>query len=207
VDASEECFQWLRMAAERKRDKAANLGSAVHGFIESKILGTPMPEVDDEAAPFLRHFERFVTDFDVEFTASEAVVANRTDKWAGTLDWMAHLRRRPDLGHVMGDTKTGGDLKLEKGVYPEAGLQMAAYRKAEVLWLRDGTTVDMPATDAAVVLHLRPDGYRLVPVRADDAMYAAFMHAMGVSDYVRDLSKTVVGDKLLPMAAVETAVA
>jgi hypothetical protein len=208
IDGTERCFQWLRNAAERKRDTAANVGSVVHSFIEATILGTPMPEVDEVSAPFLEQFRRFVIDFDVEFTASEAVVANRSAGWAGTLDWMAHLRAYPDLGHVMGDTKTGGDLASGKGVYPEAGLQMSAYRQAEVLWLRDGSTVPMPATDSAVVLHLRPDGYRVVPVRADEWMYAAFLAAKAVATYVRDLAPDVVADPMpVPAAPVAEAVA
>lgn len=104
---------------------------------------------------------------------------------------------------LLGDTKTGGELGV-KGVYPEAALQMSAYRKAGVAWLRDGTKVPMPAThDRGVVLHLRPEGYRVIPIACGDDVFAQFCIAQRAAEWVSGLSKTVVGEALALPAAPE----
>lgn len=207
----QDMYDWLRRAPTRKKDERADIGSAVHSIIEAHVLGQPMPAdllSDSEMRPYLRHFLRFVEEWQVTFEASEMVVGNRTCGYAGTLDYLlrspliaaalaAHFQIEvPADSVLMGDTKTGGELDV-KGVYPEAGLQMAAYRKAEVAWLRDGTTVPMPATPGVgVVLHLRPEGYRLIPIVCDDRVFAAFRIVQQAADWVSGLSKTVVGEAL-----------
>lgn len=210
-----EMYDWLRRAPLRKKDERADIGSAVHRIIEAHVLGQPLPAElveDPEMAPYLDNFLRFVEEWQVTFEASEMVVGNRTHGYAGTLDY---LLRSPliaaELGvpantALMGDTKTGGELDV-KGVYPEAALQMSAYRKAEVAWLRDGSTVAMPETHSTgVVLHLRPEGYRLIPVVCDDQVFAAFRIVQQAADWVSGLSKQVVGTALtLPPVTTERA--
>ncbi|WP_086768144.1 hypothetical protein [Streptomyces bobili] len=202
-----EAYDWLRRAHIRKKDERADIGTAVHRLVEAHVLGTPMPEellADEELAPFLAHFLRFVEEWQVEFEASEMVVGHEEQGYAGTLDY---LLRSPVIAAALaayfgtevpadsvfcGDTKTGGELDV-KGVYPEASLQMAAYRKARVAWLRDGTKVPMPETFwAGVVLHLRPEGYRLIPAVADDEVFQAFLTVKANSEWTSGLSKTVI---------------
>ncbi|MCP3817797.1 hypothetical protein NLX86_06505 [Streptomyces sp. A3M-1-3] len=200
-----DMYDWLRRAPLRKKDERADIGSAVHRIIEADVLGQPVPAElldDPEMAPYLHHFGRFVRQWDVTFEASEMVVGNRTAGYAGTLDYLlrspliAAEFNIPASTVLMGDTKTGGELDV-KGVYPEAALQMSAYRKAEVAWLRDGSTVPMPATHSTgVVLHLRPEGYRVIPVVCDDQVFAAFRIVQQAADWVSGLSKTVVGSAL-----------
>jgi hypothetical protein len=211
-DQRTEMYDWLRRAPLRKKDERADIGSAVHQIIEAEVLGQPIAPglLDDpEMAPYLHHFGRFVREWDVTFEASEMVVGNRTAGYAGTLDY---LLRSPLIAAefdipadtvLMGDTKTGGELDV-KGVYPEAALQMSAYRKAEVAWLRDGSTVPMPATHSTgVVLHLRPEGYRLIPVVCDDQVFAAFRIVQQAADWVSGLSKQVVRPALTLPATTE----
>ncbi|MDJ1132447.1 hypothetical protein [Streptomyces iconiensis] len=216
-----EITTWLKRAHHRKKDERKDVGTAVHTLIEAHVLGTPVPEEllnDDELAPFLRHFERFVEEWQVDFEASEMVVGHREHGYAGTLDYLlrsplvaAALAARfetdiPPRSTFMGDTKTGGELDI-KGVYPEASLQMSAYRKAEIAWLRDGSTVPMPDTSwAGVVLHLRPEGYRLIPAVADDAVFEAFLTVKRNAEWTSGLSKKVIGSALtLPTATEERA--
>ncbi|MFF8656766.1 hypothetical protein [Streptomyces huasconensis] len=202
-----EAYDWLRRAHTRKKDERADIGTAVHKLVEAHVLGTPMPAEllnDEDMAPFLDHFLRFVTEWQVEFEASEMVVGNEEEGYAGTLDYLlrspliaaalaAYFDTDVPAGSVfMGDTKTGGELDV-KGVYPEASLQMAAYRKAKVAWLRDGSKIPMPATFwSGVVLHLRPEGYRLIPAVADDAVYRAFLTVKANAEWTSGLSKTVI---------------
>jgi hypothetical protein len=208
----EEAYDWLRKGHIRKKDERAEVGGAVHDLIEAKVLGTPIPEehlADEELAPFLDNFLRFITDWEIEFEASEMVVGNLTDGWAGTLDYLfrsapiARLLKVPRQTLFVGDTKTGGELD-EKGVYPEAGAQMSAYRRAEVAWLRDGTQVPMPKVhDVGIVLHLRPEGYRPMPLKCGDDVYEVFRHVQAVAEFQRVLAKSVVGEALTLPAATE----
>lgn len=188
---------WLSRAAERKRDTAADLGGAVHDAVEATILGQPWPAPTDEQAPFLDAFANFVTDWAPEFEATELTVAHPEHGWAGKGDaWMT----LPALGAavLLGDWKTG------KGIYGEVGLQLAAYRRATVAWLRDGTEVVPPATSRAVAVHLRPDkypttgGYAIYPIDTGDAVYESFRAAHAVAlGWVKTQAKKVVGEPLV----------
>lgn len=237
-----EMRDWIKRAHTRKKDERAEVGSLVHGVIESRTLGTPLPasiRVGDtewatdgpELAPFLEQLLRFEKEWRPEFTASEMVVANGDHGWAGTLDFMLRADGRIGdslraAGYVvepgvdlMGDTKTGGEWgRLTSqghvhGVYPEAGLQMSAYRKGQVCWLPNGERAPMPATaEVGVVLHLRPEGYRLYPARCGDREYAYFRHAQMVDEWSSRIASAkaddpVIGAALQLVAQAEAAVA
>lgn len=216
-ETAKEMTDWLKRAHTRKRDERADIGTAVHNLIEAKVLGTPIPEsltTDPEMAPYIANFEQFVTDWQITFTASEMVVADYEHKFAGTLDYLV---RSPLLAHTLGcprdmdipgDTKTGGELDARTydgnihGVYPEAGVQMSAYRKARYGWLRDGTRVEMPPRHSVgIVLHLRPEGYRLYPVACGDDVFDAFTYIRRVAEFQTGPAKNIVGPALKPPTA------
>ncbi|MFE2967504.1 hypothetical protein ACFXKC_28300 [Streptomyces sp. NPDC059340] len=217
-DQRSEAYDWLRRAHIRKKDERADVGTAVHDLIEAKVLGVPMSEEllnSEELAPFLDHFLRFVEEWKVEFEASEMVVGHYEHGYAGTLDYLVRSKliaaalaayfdtEVPADSVFCGDTKTGGELDV-KGVYPEASLQMSAYRNAKVAWLRDGSTVPMPATFwAGVVLHLRPEGYRLIPAVVDDGVFDAFLTIKKAAEWTSGLSKTVIRPALTLPATTE----
>lgn len=211
-----EAYDWLRRAHTRKKDARAEIGGAVHDVIEAHVLGQPIPEdllTDEEIAPYLEHFLQFVADWDVTFEASEMTVGNFADGYAGKLDYLlkspliARQIGAPADAVIIGDTKTGGELDI-KGVYPEAGIQMSAYRAAEVCWLRDGTRLPLPAMHTTgVVLHLRPEGYRLIPVECGPEVYAAFLHIKQVAEFQTGTAKTVVGEALSLPATITEGVA
>lgn len=237
ANARTEAYDWLRRAHTRMKDSRAEIGSAVHSLIESHILGRPVPEslmTDEEIAPYLANFLAFVKDYDIEFTASEMVVAHDQEMYAGTLDY---LFRSPKIVRLLiaagflpegsdeqldmaGDTKTGGELCLGdglcvrsrpsefkscdgtahsiRGVFGEVGLQMAAYRAARSAWLRDGTRVEMPSTHpAGVALHLRPEGFLVVPVRCGDEQFTTFCFARKMAEWCTEGSKDVLGAALV----------
>ncbi|MEU1553966.1 hypothetical protein ABZ517_14775 [Streptomyces scabiei] len=214
-DQRTEAYDWLRRAHTRKKDARAEIGGAVHDVIEAHVLGEPIPAAlmdDEEIRPYLEHFLRFVDEWQVTFEASEMTVGNYTDEYAGKLDYVlkspliaAAVGAPLDMA-ILGDTKTGGELDV-KGVYPEAGLQMSAYRAAEVGWLRDGTRIPLPAMHTTgVVLHLRPEGYRLIPIDCGPEVYAGFLHVKSVAEFQTGTAKTVVGEALaLPTITEERA--
>lgn len=222
-----ELRDWIKRAHTRKKDERADVGSAVHAIIEARLLGTAMPEAvkvgdelvrldSEDLAPYIEQIDRFLLEWEPEFTASEMVVANPEDGYAGTLDFMlssagkvgSALRAAgfviPDGVDLMGDTKTGGDWDRVTsqghvhGVYPEAGLQMSAYRRAKVAWLRDGSKVPMPPTaEVGVVLHLRPEGFRLYPARCGDLEYSYFRHAQMVDEWSSRIASANADDPVI----------
>jgi hypothetical protein len=195
-----ELYNYLRNAPNRRKNERADVGKAVHRLIEADVLREPVPQglLDSpKLSPYLRHFQAFVTDFQVTFEASEMIVANYTHSYAGTLD---NIFRSPFINNelsTLGDVKTGGELDV-KGVYAEAGMQESAYRFSEFAWLRDGSKVPMPRTYGGVVLHLRPEGCRVIPVMCGADMWAVFLHAKKVAEFSTGLAKQVVGAPLHP---------
>lgn len=197
----DEAIRYLKGSPYAKRDTAADLGTLVHKWIEAYSLKKPMPKAPDTVVPYLDSFLQFLEDFHPEFTATEASVYSRTQKYAGTLDSIATFRlpMHEEPGTFILDAKSG------KGVYPEVGLQLAAYRYAEFIGLPDGSEAAMPDVDGALCLHLTPAGYRLIEVRADEEVFTAFLYAREVFRFVQDTSKTVLGLEHGP--SVEAAVA
>lgn len=189
---------FLRMASERKRDQAAELGTAVHAALEATVLEKPWPEPTEEQAPFLWAFSNFVQTWTPEWEAVELVLCNEQDKWAGTADFWAYLTIA-GYGRVLvlGDYKTG------KSIYPEAALQLSAYRRATHAFLRNGEEIEVPKAEHCVAVHLRPDkykrtGFRVLPLNTSDATYAKFRHAQEVADYSVNVAPLLVGKAIEP---------
>lgn len=195
--ARTEAYNWLRGAANERRDAAADLGTAVHNAIEARILGAPAPEPTDEQRPYMDAFARFWDDHQPEVEATEMTLANPDDGWAGTGDvWMTLPRSPYGRAVLLGDWKSG------KSPHAETAMQCAAYRRAKVGWLKDGTEVVPPATENAVLIHLRPDkypdtGYRIYPLDTSDAVYQAFLSVRDVAlGWTKGAAKTALGDPL-----------
>jgi hypothetical protein len=241
-----ELSRWLKRAHTQAKEERGDVGSVVHKIIECHILGSRCPSRSTSPTPgspsggsasTTRRSRRSRStswrswrDWQVEFTASEMVVANPDDGYAGTLDFIAvspliaaALRAAgfnvADDEGILGDTKSGGELdrltsaKHYHGVYPEAGLQMSAYKHAKVAWLKQtGDEVPMPATACVgIVLHLRPEGYRIYPARCDEQVYRYFRHAQMVDEFTSKIaspaSKTPVISPPLQLPSTNEAVA
>lgn len=191
-----EAIRYLKGAPYAKRDAAGDLGTDVHAAAEAYSLGQPFPKWSPLIRPYMEAYVAFLEDFTPTFTATEASVYNRTQKYAGTLDAIARLQLPLQAlpGDYILDTKSG------KGIYPEIGLQLAAYRNAEFIGLPDGSEAPMPDVDGALGLHLTPQGYRLIEVRADAEVFNAFLYAREVFRFATDTSKTVLGLEYGPNA-------
>jgi hypothetical protein len=137
--------------------------------------GEPWPEDEMRSA---YHLARFMDEWHVEPLAAERPVFHERDLWAGTVDLVAQLRG--------GDTWVL-DYKTGSGVYPEHALQLATYRHATHLQAEGvaGGVVDLPMipTDRCAVVHVRPDGYKLIPTRSDEGLYDVFRHMLPVAEW------------------------
>lgn len=198
AEGRDDAVKWLKGRPYAQRDEAAAAGTAAHAIAEAHTLGQPyqVPDPDTDAGKTLLQFLKFMDDWRPQFEASEAVVVNRSIGYAGTLDAICRL---PGLDNrlLVVDYKTS-----RTGPYGEWALQIAAYARAETLWLRNGETVDMPHIDGAVVLRLRPNFYALHKVDADlDHLLDVFGHALHLSQWALDASSDGAFGKALPVPA------
>ncbi len=162
----------LTKAADVIRDKSATTGSDIHALAESITLGHDVT-VTEEQAPFVAAYRAWVSDFAPEFLAAEEMVCSETFGYAGTLDAICR---------IAGETWLI-DYKTSKGVYPETALQLAAYGRAEFIGRAgDPTRYALPEIDQYAVLHIRPEGYELVPFDVDGA-FEAFLAAKALADW------------------------
>jgi hypothetical protein len=178
--------RWIKALPYAGRDRAAELGTSVHLATEAYILGKPFPEWTPLVKPRMLAFERFLADYAPEFEATEASVFSRAEHYAGTLDAICRL---DGWGRWLVDYKTG------KGVYPEVGLQLAAYRFAEFIGLPDGSEAPMPDVDGCACLHLPEEagGYEFLQIRADAQVFRDFLYVRETFRHATEVSKTIVG--------------
>lgn len=189
---------WLKGKPYEQKDAAAKLGSRVHDLAEKHELGHDMRELADDEVGMVEQYLAFRDDWKPEFEATEATVVNRTHGYAGTLDGLLRFPHAPlplaGDGLIVGDYKTG-----KTGPYPEWGLQLAAYARAEALWLPDDSEVAMPATAGAVVIRIRPTEYGLYEVdpAALDALFGVFTHLIEVTRWLHG-DDAVFSGRLIP---------
>ena len=97
--------------------------------------------------------------------AVEAACASREHKWAGTVDLFADSK----IGRAVWDWKSG------KRIYPEYAFQLNAYAHGEFYGL-DGDEHPIPeGIEAAYGVHIRADGYDVVPLEFGRAVYDEFL--------------------------------
>jgi hypothetical protein len=146
----------LTARKEWKRDEAAQLGTAVHGYADDHINGRPIP---DDLPEIQRDYVTVYADWwkssGWTVRTSEAYLIHTAHGYGGTLDLLCRDR---DGRTVLADLKTG------RGVYAEAVLQLAAYGAAELIQTPAGALFPMPAVDRYAILHVTKDGVREIEV-------------------------------------------
>ena len=188
---TEGAIGWLKESPYRDRDRRGALGTLVHDAAEAYILGKPFPDWTPEMRPRMEQFVKFLEEWQPDYMDGmvEAPVYNRAERYACTLDGICHLPPQGDRAHsrrVLIDYKTG------KGIYPEASLQLVAYRRAEFIGAPDGSEIPMPEVDATVVLHIPDEGeYQLIEVRTDEEVWNAFRFVREVFKFMEVTSKSV----------------
>lgn len=139
---------------------------AAHDLFERMSRGEAIGRVHPDLEPFVAHFDEFQKLVKPEYHYLEETVWSDTHQYAGSFDAFATI----DGQRVWVDNKT-----TRSGIHEEVGLQLAAYRYADAIIREDGSRVPMPESDGGVVLHVRPEGWKLVPVRADEQMFETFL--------------------------------
>ncbi len=89
------------------------------------------------------------------------------------------------------------DYKSGAGVYPETALQLAGLARAQFIGRSgDPTQYPVPPATRFGVLHIRPEGARLLPVVVDRATVAAFLDARRLFGWDQGAAKTVIGEPI-----------
>ncbi|MGW1268188.1 hypothetical protein [Streptomyces sp. NPDC002491] len=177
---------YLKNAHRRKSKAATDLGSAAHDYFERLARGEVVHDrhVHMDVKPHVRWFREFLAEIKPRFLYLEETVWSDTHKYAGSFDAIAEV----DGEIVVLDWKTS------KSVYDSVALQLSAYRYAERIILADtGESVPVPEMVGGAVLHVRPEGWQLVPVKCDRTIYDTFLHLRGVFDWEKEGKKRVVG--------------
>lgn len=166
---------WLKTVPWRDRDAAAAKGTEVHKYADALIGGAEVVDVPAELESYVDSAVKFMNEWKPRPVLTETVVASRRWRYAGTFDLIADL---PDGRRVLFDYKTS-----RSGIWPETALQLAAYRHADFYVGDDGT--EIPLSEVGITecmaVWVRPDGYAVIPLNADEQVFKAFLHVQYVS--------------------------
>jgi hypothetical protein len=193
-------YKKLQSARWAEKDRAANRGTQVHALAERLVRDEEI-DVPDELAGYVESYVRFLDEFDVRPVLIEAVVVSHKHGYAGTLDLIAELVDRddpepdPDLKRRetwLLDIKTN-----RSGIFGETALQLAGYRYADC-WVEDDEIErPMPPVDRVGAVHVRADGYDLVPVEAGPLQHRDLLYAREIGRFVGE-SRGLVGAPIVP---------
>ena len=187
----------LKKAPDRNTRKAADVGTAAHDLFEKLAKNQPIGRVHPDLEPFVRHFSEFLDKAQPEYHFMEETVWSDKHEYAGSFDAYATIQGE----RVWIDNKT-----TRSGIHEEVGVQLAAYRFADSIIRQDGGRIPMPKADGGAVLHIRPEGWKLVPVRCDEDMFDVFLHLREIFRYEKEIKGTIVGREIFsgPEEGIET---
>lgn len=126
TDDPDEILKMARAEADKQKDVAADIGKAIHTWIESHIKGEEpdMPE-DPKVIQGVNSFLDWVNENKVTFLWSERVVYSKKHGYVGTADLGIKIGINGHRGK-----KYLADIKTGNGIYAEVKQQTAAYEKA-----------------------------------------------------------------------------
>ena len=180
----------LKGARYEAKDAAARRGTEVHRAAEQLLAGKSV-KVPEEIAGHVESYARFLDEFQVMPLFVEFSCVSYRWGYAGTADLYAGLVL-PDKGPVqmLLDLKT-----TRSGVFGETALQLAGYRYAD-FWVVDDKEIEPEQPDYCGAIHVRADGYDLVPVEAGEQEHKDFLYAMKVGQFA-DRSRDLIGAPII----------
>jgi hypothetical protein len=172
-------------AADREKQKALTIGTAIHAGIEWQLrsrLGEdagPEPTLPEAAAWGVESWKDWATEVALEPLAVERPVYCEACGYAGTLDLYARVR----------GVLTVLDWKSGKAIYPEAFLQNVAYRHA-------AARLGMPAEQGLIVRLpklLDDPAWEVMPV-PEELRIEEFQAALALWRWQRQMEGRPIGD-------------
>lgn len=174
--------RWLKGLPDKERDAAADLGTKVHTLAEKYALGQESVWTDD-IEPYITAYRRdFLDRYKPEFKHVEFMVYSERYRYGGTADAVCVINGETWLI----DYKTG------KGAYSDTALQLAALRWADFLgFAGDPQKYAIPNATRFGVVHIRPEGARLIPYRVTREDFDAFLYCRGLWTWVKERSENI----------------
>jgi len=159
---------YLKAMPGWERDKAANIGSAIHRLAEAHARNEKYTPTDEEA-PYVEAFIRgFVEKHKPQFHRDyiEYMVYSEEHRYGGTMDVACRI----------GDDVWLIDYKTSKGIYAETSLQLAAGHYAQFVGKPDDPKkYKIPPATRFGVVHIRPEGAYLAEYPMKPAAWEAFL--------------------------------
>ena len=116
---SADDLEQAKKAHASKKDKAADIGTLVHGAVEQWIKNGTIPALNEDGMKMFNHFLKWAEG--KKFLASEQRVYSTVHFYAGTFDFLVEIDGKKYIG----------DLKTSNGIYGrEYFAQTAGYRIA-----------------------------------------------------------------------------
>lgn len=163
----------LKGAPNRQRDTAAARGTEVHKIAERVQAGEEVA-VPENLYGHVESVVKFLDDWRIQPLLVEKTVGHYTFLYAGTFDLVAEL---PSGQRVLFDYKTSSSIK------ETTALQLAAYRNATHFIADDG--VELPVSeigiDACMAVHIRADGYDVIPLDTSQFVFSTFLSILNVA--------------------------
>jgi len=187
---------WLKRIPDYQRDTSADLGSRVHAAAEALARGESV-DLEHDVRPFVAAYRHdFLNVFAPRFLAVEAMVCSPRYGHGGTADAFVEI-----AGEIwLIDYKTGN------GVYPDSALQLAGLARAQFIGRPgDPTQYRVPPASRFGILHIRPEGAKLLPVVVDRATVAAFLDARRLFAWDQGPAQEVIGPPLIGAATTAAA--
>jgi hypothetical protein len=195
----------LNGARWKSNDEGKNRGTQVHKLAEVLVRGDRVA-IPEGLEGYVESYVQFLNDFDVRPVEVERTIYSQKHRYCGTFDLIADLLDSEDLvidPEVRSRERWLLDVKTARsGIFGEAALQLAGYRFAEFMVDDDDELSEMPEVDRCGAVHVRPDGYDLIPVEAEDAQLRAFLYVQQVAQFLAN-SRDLVG---LPIVSPQTSV-
>jgi hypothetical protein len=215
----------LKKGRYEDRDAAGKRGTEVHALGE-RLIKDERVTVPDELVGHVNAYTDFLNEFQArevfvegpdgqQHAMTEAVVYSEKGRYVGTLDLIADIML-PDMREYEdiprdtdGFVRSLLDLKTSRsGIFGETALQISGYRYCDVMILGDARTmdnpsrmeIDMPHVDFTAAIHIRSDGYDLIPVKADEETFLSFRYVRQVYLYDQS-SRDLVGAPIVPPTA------
>lgn len=217
----EACLiRWMRDRHMAESKRRSDEGERVHGVVghwaETGIWRQPETDIE----PYIRTFRQFVAEYGLkpsDWELLEARVVNLTHGYAGTLDAAIHFHRgrskatndlldrltldgQPRVEHALLLVDYKSREKPERQLYMDQPLQLAGYRFAETIVLRNGDELPMFQTDAAAIIQIRPDKTTLELVLAEEPEFATFLSLLAADEWALKRGKLAIGARTFSYA-------
>lgn len=166
----------------QRRDDSATRGTSFHDLAE-RIANGEEVDVPEPLVPLVENALRFMEDYDIRPLLTEVCVGSREHRYAGKLDLIADS----NIGRGIFDWKSG------KRIYPTFALQLTAYAFAEFHG-EAGKEQPLPTVQGAYGVHIRADGYDVVPLKFGPDVFEDFLAVRRAYD----VNKRVEGDWRTP---------